>query len=180
MWGPKSDRRFFGDDCNVYVHSERAGLRVPVKRRIAPKALTRFKARIRELTRRTRGVGVDQVIATLERYLTGWCGYFGFCETPGMLKNLDEWIGRRSHCFLRKQWKRGWTRFQEQTAHGVSRESGGPDGEFPTRYLAAELELGAEHRLVQSLRPLARASIGWCLADQPIGTAVYGPVRTVW
>jgi RNA-directed DNA polymerase len=95
--------------------------REQAKRRIAPKALARFKARIRELTQRTRGVSVDQMIGTLKRYLTGWRGYFGFCETPGVLRQLDEWIRRRIRCFFWKQWKHSRTRFQTLTARGVSR-----------------------------------------------------------
>ncbi|ABO59899.1 RNA-directed DNA polymerase (Reverse transcriptase) (plasmid) [Burkholderia vietnamiensis G4] len=90
------------------------------KRRIAPTALARFKERIRELTQRTRGISVDQMIGTLKRYLTGWRGYFGFCETPSVLKQLDEWIRRRLRCFFWKQWKRGRTRFRELVARGVS------------------------------------------------------------
>jgi RNA-directed DNA polymerase len=93
-----------------------------VRRRIAPKALTRFMERIRDLTQRTRGISVDQMIGTLKRYLTGWCGYFGFCETPSVLKRLDEWIRRRIRCFFWKQWKRGRSRFKELTARGVSRD----------------------------------------------------------
>ena len=58
------------------------GTRDHVKRRIAPKALSRFKERIREMTQRSHGVSVDQLIGMLNRYLTGWRGYFGFCETP--------------------------------------------------------------------------------------------------
>ncbi|WP_421073421.1 group II intron reverse transcriptase/maturase (plasmid) [Paraburkholderia sp. A1BS-2L] len=96
--------------------------RAQVKRRIAPKALTRFKDRIRELTQRTRGVSADQMIGTLHRYLTGWRGYFGFCETPSVLQRLDEWVRRRVRCFFWKQWKRGRTRFRELTARGVSRD----------------------------------------------------------
>ena len=42
------------------------------KRRIAPKAIARFKQRVRELTRRTRGVRVETMVAQLSRYLTGW------------------------------------------------------------------------------------------------------------
>jgi RNA-directed DNA polymerase len=103
------------------------------KRRIAPKALARFKERIRELTQRTRGISVDQMIGTLKRYLTGWRGYFGFCETPSVLKQLDEWIRRRLRCFFWKQWKRGRTRFRELVARGVSRNlaaqtAGSPHG----------------------------------------------------
>ncbi|MFL9928014.1 group II intron reverse transcriptase/maturase [Paraburkholderia sp. RL18-103-BIB-C] len=95
---------------------------VQVKPRIAPKALARFKDRGRELTQRTRGVSVDQLIGTLKRYLTGWRGYFGFCETRRVLHKLEEWIRRRLRCFLWKQWKRSRTRFQELTARGVSRD----------------------------------------------------------
>jgi len=110
---PPHTRKFLG-----FTFSNRE----QVKRRIAPKALTRFKERIRELTERTRGVSVDQMIGTLKRYLTGWRGYFGFCETPSVLKRLDEWIRRRIRCFFWKQWKRGRTRFKELTARGVSRD----------------------------------------------------------
>jgi RNA-directed DNA polymerase len=96
--------------------------RVQVKRRIAPKALARFKDRIRELTQRTRGISVDQLIGTLKRYLSGWRGYFGFCETPSVLRKLDEWVRRRLRCFLWKQWKLRRTRFRELIARGVSRD----------------------------------------------------------
>lgn len=105
-------RKFLGFTFSELEHA---------RRQIAPKALTRFKERIRELTRRTRGISVEQMIDALKRYLTGWRGYFGFCETPGVRQRLDEWIRRRIRCFLWKQWKRGRTRFQELVARGVSR-----------------------------------------------------------
>ena len=103
------------------------------KRRVAPKALARFKDRIRELTQRSRGISVDQMIGTLKRYLTGWRGYFGFCETPSVLQQLDEWTRRRLRCFFWKQWKRGRTRFRELVARGVNRNlaaqtAGSPHG----------------------------------------------------
>ncbi|UIF90500.1 reverse transcriptase domain-containing protein [Cupriavidus sp. UYPR2.512] len=103
------------------------------KRRIAPKALSRFKERVRELTRRTRGVSAEQMVADLRRYLTGWRGYFGFCETPSVLKRLDAWVRRRLRCFLWKQWKRGRTRFAELRGRGVGKDlaaqtAGSPHG----------------------------------------------------
>src|SRR6516164_4543834 len=69
------------------------------KRRIAPKAVLRFKERVRELTSRTRSVSVDRRAEELARYLRGWVGYFGNCETPSVLKHLEEWTRRR----LRRQ-----------------------------------------------------------------------------
>ena len=55
------------------------------KRRIAPKAVDRFKERVRELTSRTRGVSIERMAEELTRYLRGWIGYFGKCETPSVL-----------------------------------------------------------------------------------------------
>lgn len=75
------------------------------KRRIAPQAVLRFKKRVRELTRRTRGRNVQDVVHELNTYLNGWRGYFGFCETPSVLEELDAWIRRRMRCYLWKQWR---------------------------------------------------------------------------
>jgi RNA-directed DNA polymerase len=83
------------------------------KRRIAPKALERVKERIRELTRRTQGRSLQDVIERLGVYLTGWRGYFGFCETPSVLKELDSWIHRRLRSLVWKQWRHGPRRFAE-------------------------------------------------------------------
>src|SRR5437667_3794062 len=77
------------------------------KRRIAPKALLRCKRKIRELTRRARGISVEQMAKDLATYLRGWKGYFGFCETPSVLRDLDQWIRHRLRATIWKQWKRG-------------------------------------------------------------------------
>jgi RNA-directed DNA polymerase len=92
------------------------------RRRIAPQALDRFKARIRELTRRTCGRGLVQISKELSAYLIGWRGYFGFCQTPSVLRALDQWIRRRLRAIAWKQWKRGPRRFAELRRRGV-----GPD-----------------------------------------------------
>ena len=77
------------------------------ERRIAPKALDKFKMQIRELTRRTRGISLPQLIEDLTPYLIGWRGYFSFCQTPRVLTNLDAWIRRRLRTYLWRQWKTG-------------------------------------------------------------------------
>ncbi len=91
------------------------------KRSIAPPALARFKARVRELTLRTRGVTIERMIEQVNRYLIGWRGYYGFCETPSILKLLDSWIRRRLRSVVWKQWKRGKRRFAELRRLGVGR-----------------------------------------------------------
>ena len=92
------------------------------KRRIAPKALQRFKLRVRELTRRTRGISLQQMVRELAVYLRGWHGYFGFCQTPSVLQHLDKWLRRRLRSVLWKQWKRGRTRFKQLRERHVRAE----------------------------------------------------------
>ena len=70
-------------------------------RQITAKALEKFKGRVREPTCRTLGVSVPLLIAPLARHLIGWRDYFGFCQTPLVLHNLDAWIRRRfTHVYL--------------------------------------------------------------------------------
>jgi RNA-directed DNA polymerase len=103
------------------------------KRRIAPKALARVEDRIRELTARSQGRSLKQVIERLAIYLVGWRGYFGFCETPSTLATLDSWIRRRLRSLVWKQWKRGTRRFAELRKRGVGKDlaattAGSPHG----------------------------------------------------
>lgn len=90
------------------------------KRRIAPKAVIRFKGKVRELTRRTRGVKVEKMAEELGQYLRGWLGYFGQCQTPSVLQSLEEWTRRRLRSVIWKQWKRGSVRFAELRKRGVN------------------------------------------------------------
>jgi RNA-directed DNA polymerase len=92
------------------------------KRRIAPKAIERFKAKVMEITCRTRGVSMERMITELSMYLKGWRGYFGFCETPSVLTNLEEWVRRRMRSAYWKQWKKSKRRFAELTQRGVGRD----------------------------------------------------------
>jgi RNA-directed DNA polymerase len=92
------------------------------KRRIAPKAVLRFKAKVRELTRRTRGVSTERMAEDLGRYLRGWIGYFGKCQTPSVLDDLEKWFRRRLRSAIWKQWKRGTVRFVELQKRGVGKD----------------------------------------------------------
>ena len=92
------------------------------RRRIAPKAVIRFKAKVRELTDRSRGVSIERTAEELARYLQGWIGYFGKCETPSVLQSLEEWTRRRLRSTIWKQWKRGSVRFAELRKRGVGQD----------------------------------------------------------
>jgi len=92
------------------------------RRRIAPKAVMRFKGKIRELTRRTRGVSTERMAEELAQYLRGWIGYFGTCQTPSVLEDLEKWFRRRLRSAIWKQWKRGSVRFAELRKRGVGKD----------------------------------------------------------
>jgi len=152
----------YADDCNIYVKSERAALRVmegvsgfiektlklkvnkkkssvdrpwrrkflgfsftahkDPKRRIAPQSLKRLKKKIREKTRRTRGLDAQSVADDLSVYLRGWIGFFSICQTPSILRDLDSWIRRRLRSLIWAQWKRGRTRFRKLRELGISKD----------------------------------------------------------
>ena len=109
-----------------------------VKRVIAPKALDRFKYRIREVTRRAKGVSIEATVEELAPYLRGWRSYFGFCETPEVLIGLTRWVRLRLRSALWRQWK------------------------TPRRRRAALLQLGVRPRLASNT---ASSGLGpWYLA----------------
>ncbi|MEK1932588.1 MAG: group II intron maturase-specific domain-containing protein [Pararhizobium sp.] len=137
------------------------------RRRIAPQALTRFKRRVVERTRRTTGRSLEQIVKELSRYLRGWRGYFGFCETPSILRRLDEWIRRRLRAIVWKQWKRGPTRYAELRRRGVERNlaaqtAGSPHGPWrisnsPALTIAISNPLLRDHMGLVSLATLLAA-----------------------
>jgi RNA-directed DNA polymerase len=109
-----------------------------VKRVIAPKALDRFKHRIREITRRAKGVSIETTMEELAPYVRGWRSYFGFCETPQVLIGLSRWVRLRLRSALWRQWK------------------------TPRRRRAALLQLGVRPRLASNT---AGSGLGpWYLA----------------
>jgi len=103
------------------------------RRRIAPKAIVRFKERIREQTYRTRGLSLTQMVKEIATYLRGWLGYFGDGQTPSVLQSLESWLRRRRRSVVWKQWKRGRKRFRELRQRGVGKDlaaqtAGSPHG----------------------------------------------------
>ena len=91
-----------------------------VKRRVAPKALATMTARVRELTSRSGGRSLGQVVAGLRSYLVGWKEYFRLADTPGVFADVDQWLHRRLRMLMLKQWKRGRTMYRELQRRGVA------------------------------------------------------------
>ena len=87
--------------------------RTEVKRAVSKKALETFRQRIRELTSRSGGRSIAEVIDKLRPYVLGWKGYFGLAQTPRLLRELDEWMRHRMRAIHLKHWKRGTTTYRE-------------------------------------------------------------------
>jgi group II intron reverse transcriptase/maturase len=93
-----------------------------VKRAAASQALDKLRARIRQLTRRTRGRSLEQIAEDLQGYVPGWKAYFRLVQTPKIMRELDEWLRHRLRAVQLKQWKRGTTMFRELRKLGASVE----------------------------------------------------------
>jgi RNA-directed DNA polymerase len=91
-----------------------------VKCAVAYMALDDFKARIRQLTRRSAGRSMEQVVDKLRPYMLGWKAYFGMAQTPRIWRELDEWLRHRLRAIQLKHWKRGTTIYRELKARGAT------------------------------------------------------------
>ena len=150
----------YADDCNVYVRSERAGVRVmallrrlftrlhlrvnesksavalvwkrkflgfsfwkrseQVRVRVATQAIDRLSDRVRELTKRSRGVSLGTVCEDLRVLLAGWKNYFQLAECRSVFEDLDKWIRRRIRAFRLRQWRTARKTFTELRRLGLS------------------------------------------------------------
>jgi RNA-directed DNA polymerase len=90
------------------------------RRKVSEKALKAFKAKVRELTGRTRGRPIRQIVQELRQLMLGWRAFFGFAEVRSPLRELDKWIRRRLRSYHWKPWgRRG---YRELRTRGVGRQ----------------------------------------------------------
>ena len=94
--------------------------RHPNRRRVSEKAVQAFKAKVREITSRTRGRTIRQIVQELRQLILGWRAFFGFAEVRSPLRDLDKWIRRRRRSYHWKQW--GRKRYRELRKRGVGRQ----------------------------------------------------------
>jgi len=110
--GSAFGRKFLGYELWVAKGRE-------VKCAVARRAMADFKARIRQLTRRSGGRSMAQVVERLRSYLLGWKAYFGLAQTPRVWRELDEWLRHRLRAIQLKQWKRPATIYRALAALGA-------------------------------------------------------------
>ncbi len=112
---PVRGRKFLG----YQLYAWRGG----VRRGVSVKSQQAFKARVRELTRRTIGRSLEQVIDGLNPLLRGWKNYFRLTQQTKLFASLDEWLRRRLRMLQLKHWKRGTTTYLALRALGRGSEA---------------------------------------------------------
>lgn len=150
-----SVRQFLEQTLSLKVNEKKSAVDRPWKRkflgfsyfwrkgkvlvRVARQALDRSREKLRQLTRRTRHGTLEEIIQNINRYTTGWIGYFRLADTPSVFAELDEWLRRRLRQLVWKRWKRGKTRWRELVALGVSPDKAGLGavGKSPWRMAAS-------------------------------------------
>jgi RNA-directed DNA polymerase len=90
--------------------------------RVSPKNQRKFKDRVREITRRNRGVSMSHRLEELRRYLQGWVGYFSMVPMKTYFEILDKWVRRRIRSCYWKQWRNPRTRIRNLRKLGVRRD----------------------------------------------------------
>src|SRR5690606_28313665 len=146
--------RFIEDSLRLTVNTRKSAVDRPWKRsflgftlsrkgqrlKVAGKAISKLKTRIRILSRRTRGHSLPQVIADLKETLLGWKAYFDEAEVLSPLRDLDKWIRRRMRSYERKQ--RGRSGYREVSKRSVPvrlawNTAKSADGQWPVRHSPA-------------------------------------------
>jgi RNA-directed DNA polymerase len=87
---------------------------------VSKKSLKTFRERIRQITRRSGGCSIREVIDKLRQYVPGWKAYFRLAQTPKVWRRLDEWMRHRIRAIHLKQWKRTSTIYRELVKLGAN------------------------------------------------------------
>jgi group II intron reverse transcriptase/maturase len=91
-----------------------------VRIRVDPEAVKRLKVRLRELTSRRWSIAMGDRIAKINRFTTGWMGYFQLADTPGVFEELDKWLRRRMRQIRWKEWKIRKARLRNLRSLGIA------------------------------------------------------------
>lgn len=87
--------------------------------RIHPKSIQKLKDKIREVTGRSNGMGIEERRTKLNQVVRGWTNYFKLADAKKILAKLDEWLRSRIRMLTWKRWKKTRTRFENLKKAGV-------------------------------------------------------------
>ncbi|CAA7599761.1 Reverse transcriptase (RNA-dependent DNA polymerase) [Acididesulfobacillus acetoxydans] len=99
-----------------YIHKGRGRLR------IHPKSILKLKDKIRKVTGRSNGMGIEERKAKLNYIIRGWTNYFKLADAKALLGKMDEWLRSRIRMVTWKRWKRVRTRYANLQKLGIKKE----------------------------------------------------------
>ena len=88
---------------------------------VHPRAKSKMKAKLKELTSRSNGWGYAKRKQKLEEYIRGWVGYYHLANMKRFLMETDEWLRRRLRMCIWKSWKRVKTRIANLIKCGIDK-----------------------------------------------------------
>ena len=83
-----------------------------VKLRVHPKSINKMKAKVKEITSRSKGSSYELLKLRLKQFITGWVNYFKHADMRNLLRTTDEWLRRRLRMYIWKRWKKVRTRYK--------------------------------------------------------------------
>lgn len=97
-----------------------------------PKAIMKFKAKVKEITRRNQTTNVEHLIKKkLNPYLRGWGNYFGQGHVKKDFEKFDAWIRRRLRMIQMRSWRK------LRNLHRELRKKGWKTSELPEMRMTA-------------------------------------------
>ena len=122
------------------------------------KSLKKAKAKLKELTSRSQGRNVRQVMENVKVYIRGWLGHFWIANMKNTMQRWDEWLRRRFRVYIWKQWKVPSARIRNLRKLGIPRYYA-----YKWGYVKAYWNVAGSPILTRSItnERLARASFPW-------------------
>jgi group II intron reverse transcriptase/maturase len=87
--------------------------------RVHAKPLSRMKAKLKELTGRSKGISMGARIDKLNQMIRGWVNYYRLADMGTHCQMTDEWLRRRLRMCYWKQWKKIGTRKENLVRLGI-------------------------------------------------------------
>ena len=88
--------------------------------RVHQKSFAKAKKKLRELTKRNRGMTVRKVMKEVKQFMMGWINYFGIASMKGKMEEWNGWLRRRIRAYIWKQWKKPMTKYNNLLKLGVA------------------------------------------------------------
>ncbi|WP_041272692.1 group II intron reverse transcriptase/maturase [Desulfitobacterium hafniense] len=90
--------------------------------KIHPKSIQKLKDKIREVTGRSNGMGIEERRNKLNQIVRGWTNYFKLADARKLLESLDGWVRSRIRMVTWKRWKKIRTRFENLKKLGIPKQ----------------------------------------------------------